>query len=153
MSRGSLAARLKQLRTEKDVTTVVVAKAIGVTPSYITLLENGDRDNPSARVLNRIARYFSVHPAWLETGEVPRGTDLPSPPSNPMPDELGRRLDEIETTIMIDSDRENERLNAVFQYVVDTLKVAVDAPGELTPRQKRALLRFVREFASPAEPR
>ncbi|MBU5669575.1 helix-turn-helix transcriptional regulator [Peptoniphilus sp. MSJ-1] len=51
--------RLKQLRLEKGMSQSELSKAVGVSPKYISFLENGER-TPSLRIAKRIADFFRV---------------------------------------------------------------------------------------------
>lgn len=49
--------KLKTLRQKRNMSQNDLAIAIGVTPKYISFIENGQR-NPSLTVANRIAKVF-----------------------------------------------------------------------------------------------
>lgn len=53
---------LKSERNKKKLSLEKVAKAIGVSASYIHRLENGDRKNPSIAVLEQLCEFFSLNP-------------------------------------------------------------------------------------------
>ena len=55
---GVCVNKLKELRLEKEVSQNNMAIAIGVTPKYISFLENGER-TPSLNVAKKIADYFN----------------------------------------------------------------------------------------------
>ncbi len=59
-----LAARLKSLRTQKGLTQLQAANAIGVTRSVISLYENEMRQ-PSPDVIISLARLYNVTTDYL----------------------------------------------------------------------------------------
>lgn len=69
--------RVKELRERLNLSQGLLGERAGVDPSYISLLENGKRDNPGVESLQRLARALGTSVAYL-IGE----TDDPSPPAN-----------------------------------------------------------------------
>jgi transcriptional regulator with XRE-family HTH domain len=59
MSRKRVGMKLKQLRTQRGVTQVTLAKKVRVTQAYIALLEKG-RENPTLDVLEKLAKALTV---------------------------------------------------------------------------------------------
>jgi len=73
--------RFKILRRELNINQSQLAKLLGVTPGYISKLEQG-LYIPSRRLILSICRVFNVLPGWLLTGEGEKydridGTVLP----------------------------------------------------------------------------
>lgn len=60
MSPKRLRQVIKKLRMEKGLSQKALAKRIGVTDAYITMLETGVRKNPSLAVLRRLAKALGV---------------------------------------------------------------------------------------------
>jgi len=60
--------RLKILRKELNINQSQLAKLLGVTPGYISKLEQG-LYSPSDQLILSISRAFNVLPGWLRTGE------------------------------------------------------------------------------------
>lgn len=56
----SLDKNIKKLRTRKSLSQRELAKRANIAPSYIALLETGDRENPSLNILVSIARALEV---------------------------------------------------------------------------------------------
>lgn len=56
---------IKTLRQEKGLSQKALAKEVGVTDAYITMLESGKRKNPSLAVLQRLAKALGVPVAEL----------------------------------------------------------------------------------------
>ena len=59
---------LRQLRRRKGVTQKDLARAIGVSPAYLSALEHGKKGKPSFDLLQRIAGYFNI--IWDEADEL-----------------------------------------------------------------------------------
>ena len=51
---------IKSLRIERGLTQAQVAQKVGVTKNYITMLERGDRKNPSLDIVKKIAKALGV---------------------------------------------------------------------------------------------
>jgi len=64
MSAKRLGIKLKQLRMQRRLTQVAVAKKVRVTQAYIALLEKG-KQNPTLDVLERLAKALKVTVAEL----------------------------------------------------------------------------------------
>ncbi|MUO81385.1 helix-turn-helix domain-containing protein [Agrobacterium vitis] len=59
---------VRGLRERKGVSQKDMAKAIGVTPAYLSALEHGRRGKPSFDLLQRIAGYFNI--IWDEADDL-----------------------------------------------------------------------------------
>jgi transcriptional regulator with XRE-family HTH domain len=55
----SIGKKIQKLRKEKDISQVKMAEKIGVTPTYVGFIEQGQR-NPSIATLDKIARVLGV---------------------------------------------------------------------------------------------
>ena len=62
--------RLRELRAERGVTQADMAGALGVTPGYLSALENGHRGRPTFALVQRAAQYLNV--IWDEADELSR---------------------------------------------------------------------------------
>lgn len=60
MSPKRLSEVIKTLRTQRGLTQAQVARKAGVTKNYITMLERGERKNPSLDIMKKIARALGV---------------------------------------------------------------------------------------------
>ena len=67
--------KLKNLRTDKDMTQAVLAKKLNLTKSVISAYEN-DLRLPSYDVLIQIAKIFRVSTDYLLGLDSPSGVDL-----------------------------------------------------------------------------
>ena len=64
---------LKNLRGSR-YTQDEVARAIGITPAYLNMLETGKHDNPSLEVLLKLIKFYSLpygHPEKISLKKVP----------------------------------------------------------------------------------
>ena len=64
---GTIAERIKQIRTDRGMTQGQLADAVGVSQSSIGNIESGVRKRP--RELLSIAQALGVSAEWLESGE------------------------------------------------------------------------------------
>lgn len=76
---STLAARLKWLRAQVNLTQAEFAALCSVTKSYVSRLESGQRPSPSANLLQTCAAALGVPAAWLARGTGP----LPTPALRP----------------------------------------------------------------------
>lgn len=56
--------RLRQLREERDLTTLQLMKNTGISDATISRYETGKRD-PNLKLVIRLADYFNVSLEWL----------------------------------------------------------------------------------------
>lgn len=59
---------IRRLRAERGVTQRQMAKAIGVSPAYLSALEHGNRSEPSWEFVQRVIGYFNI--IWDEAEEL-----------------------------------------------------------------------------------
>lgn len=59
---------LRRLRAERGVTQREMARAIGVSPAYLSALEHGNRSEPSWEFIQRVIGYFNI--IWDEAEEL-----------------------------------------------------------------------------------
>jgi len=57
--------RIKQLREEKNITTIALAEIIGVERTSISKWETGARSNPTSTPLKKLSEYFGVSMDYL----------------------------------------------------------------------------------------
>lgn len=69
--------RVRDLRAERGVTLTEMARAIGVTPTYLSALETGKRGKPTWALTQRIIAYFNV--IWDEAEDLQRLAELSQP--------------------------------------------------------------------------
>lgn len=54
----------------REIEHAVVAEAVGVTPSAVSQWESGEK-RPSRDNVPKVAKFYGVRAAWLESGELP----------------------------------------------------------------------------------
>ncbi len=52
--------RLRALRAERGVAMKDMAKALGVSPAYLSALEHGHRGRPNRRFVHQVCQYFGI---------------------------------------------------------------------------------------------
>ncbi len=89
--------KMRRLRTERNVTLKDMAKAIGVSPAYLSALEHGKRGRPGWHLIQRILSYLNI--IWDEAEDVVRLARVSHPRIaidtsglNPKATELANRL-------------------------------------------------------------
>jgi len=60
MGKNVLGEELRRLRIEKGATLREVEKATDISNAYLSQLENGKAEQPSPRVLHKLAEYYRV---------------------------------------------------------------------------------------------
>ncbi|MDF2370812.1 MAG: helix-turn-helix domain-containing protein [Rhizobiaceae bacterium] len=68
---------IRRLRAERGITQKHMAKAIGISPAYLSALEHGHRGQPSWDLLQRIIGFFNV--IWDDAEELQRLAALSHP--------------------------------------------------------------------------
>lgn len=68
---------LRKLRADRSVTQRQMARAIGVSPAYLSALEHGKRSEPSWEFVQRVIGYFNI--IWDEAEELQRLAGLSRP--------------------------------------------------------------------------
>lgn len=66
--------RIREIRRDSSLTMKEFAARIGVSPSYISMIESPEKHpsrdlQPSEKVLKNVEREFAVNPGWLRGGE------------------------------------------------------------------------------------
>lgn len=72
-----LGLHLRKLRSERGITQQQMATGIGVSPAYLSSLENGKRGRPSWALLQRMVGYLGV--IWDEADALQRAASLSDP--------------------------------------------------------------------------
>lgn len=60
--------RIRELRRRKGVTQMEMALELGVSPAWLSALENGRRGRPNWQFVQRIIGYFNI--IWDEADEL-----------------------------------------------------------------------------------
>jgi transcriptional regulator with XRE-family HTH domain len=53
-----MASKMRKVRKEKNLNLYEAAEICGVTPQYLSELERGIKDNPSAKMLSKIIKVY-----------------------------------------------------------------------------------------------
>ncbi|MGU3496468.1 helix-turn-helix domain-containing protein [Xanthobacteraceae bacterium A53D] len=69
--------RVRDLRAARGATLTEMATAIGVSPTYLSALENGKRGKPTYAMVQRIIAYFNV--IWDEAEDLQRLSQVSHP--------------------------------------------------------------------------
>lgn len=78
---GALGDRVRKRRKALGMTAKAVAKAAGVSTSYISQVERGHQEDPSLPTLRRLADALSMDLHTLLGGQAPAGDGPPIPAS------------------------------------------------------------------------
>jgi transcriptional regulator with XRE-family HTH domain len=70
-------AAVRKIREEKGITQKAMAKALGVSPAYLSALENGKRGKPGFDFLQRVAGYLNI--IWDEADDLFRTAAISHP--------------------------------------------------------------------------
>ena len=69
--------KLRAMRAERGVQLKAMARALGVTPAYLSALEHGQRGRPNRYFVRRVCAYFNI--IWDDAEELQRLADLSHP--------------------------------------------------------------------------
>ena len=89
--------RVRALREERGWSQEQLARLAGVPGSWLSMVELGVSDQPSAESLSRLADAFGISVHTLATGEVVPGGAEPPPGAVRLPAELANELRDIIT--------------------------------------------------------
>lgn len=67
---------LRELREKRGLSLNETAKQMGLTPSYLSLLENGKRQNPGTDVIEKILAFYEITVDTILHGSVENVVDL-----------------------------------------------------------------------------
>jgi len=102
-----LGEELRRLRIEKGVTLREVEKETDVSNAYVSQLENGKAEQPSPRVLHKLAGYYKV-----PYNRLMEAAGYIQPPQNGQPAGAGS----VQAALMASDLTENEE-NTVAQFI------------------------------------
>ena len=69
---NDFSGRLKSLRRDANFTQPALSRVLGISTSYINLLETGTRSNPTIETIDRVCAFFGVRREWLLDGVQPK---------------------------------------------------------------------------------
>jgi transcriptional regulator with XRE-family HTH domain len=70
-------AAVRKIRKQRGLTQKAMAQALGVSPAYLSALENGRRGRPGFDFLQRVAGYLNI--IWDEADDLFREAALSHP--------------------------------------------------------------------------
>lgn len=124
--------KLRNLRKKQGFTIREVADRSGVSPSYISQLENGQRGVPSPEVLHKLSEGLNTSYAILmqEAGYLEPATDFEPPPQVPINLRRFLRENELEYDGMLLSAEDKEWLERVMSALFWKAKREQDRPDK-----------------------
>lgn len=109
--------KLRQLRAARKMTLKDLAKALHVTPAYLSALENGKRGKPSKGLVHQVSAALGI--IWDDAEELARLAALSDPRPRVDTSGLSAKATEIANRLAMDigrlSDAELDRLMEVLK--------------------------------------
>ena len=109
--------KLRQLRAARKMTLKDLAKALHVTPAYLSALENGKRGKPSKGLVHQVSAALGI--IWDDAEELARLAALSDPRPRVDTSGLSAKATEVANRLATDigrlSDAELERLLEVLK--------------------------------------
>lgn len=117
--------KLRQLRAARSMTLKDLAKALHVTPAYLSALENGKRGKPSKGLVHQVSAALGI--IWDDAEELARLAALSDPRPRVDTSGLSAKATEVANRLSTDiarlSDAELDRLMEVLKTPAPKLKV------------------------------
>ncbi|WND03705.1 helix-turn-helix transcriptional regulator [Temperatibacter marinus] len=60
--------KMRELRAHKNVSQAIMARALDVSPAYVSALEHGKRGKPSFSFIQKVIQYFDL--IWDDAEEI-----------------------------------------------------------------------------------
>lgn len=109
--------KLRQLRAARNMTLKDLAKALHVTPAYLSALENGKRGKPSKGLVHQVSAALGI--IWDDAEELARLAALSDPRPRVDTSGLSAKATEVANRLAADiarlSDAELDRLMEVLK--------------------------------------
>lgn len=121
--------KLRQLRAARGMTLKDLAKALHVTPAYLSALENGRRGKPSKGLVHQVSAALGI--IWDDAEELARLAALSDPRPRVDTSGLSSKATEVANRLATDIARLSD---AELDRLMDVLKTPARAP---TPKTKR----------------
>jgi len=116
--------KLRQLRAARKMTLKDLAKALHVTPAYLSALENGKRGKPSKGLVHQVSAALGI--IWDDAEELARLAALSDPRPRVDTSGLSAKATEVANRLAVDigrlSDAELDRLLDVLKTPVPKAK-------------------------------
>lgn len=106
---------IKKLRTEKGLTSKQLAELTNLTPAYLSMLENGKRNNPSTEILQSIASALNIPMSTFFDSEE-KITNKDSLTSDNIIDEDIRRIERARTKM---TPKDKEKMMKILRSAFD----------------------------------
>ncbi|MGE0094625.1 MAG: helix-turn-helix transcriptional regulator [Alphaproteobacteria bacterium] len=117
--------KLRQLRAARNMTLKDLAKALHVTPAYLSALENGKRGKPSKGLVHQVSAALGI--IWDDAEELARLAALSDPRPRVDTSGLSAKATEVANRLAADiarlSDAELDRLMEVLKTPASKPKV------------------------------
>jgi transcriptional regulator with XRE-family HTH domain len=118
---------LKQLRKKKGLTIKKLAELAGLSPSYLSRIERGERNIPNARFLKKLASPLNLTPQQMMIAAGYLNNDEPDKPS------------------LYKEREEDSGASSSWQEIIKdpTLQEALEEIGPLNEDEKEGLLLYL----------
>lgn len=126
---------LRRLRAERGVTQRQMAKAMGVSPAYLSALEHGRRSEPSWEFIQRAIGYFNI--IWDEAEELQRLGSLSRPKVTIDTSGLSPKATEIANRLAALIVHLDERTLEEIGNLLETAKLATGSAGTSKTMRRR----------------
>jgi len=115
--------KLRQLRAARKMTLKDLAKALHVTPAYLSALENGKRGKPSKGLVHQVSAALGI--IWDDAEELARLAALSDPRPRVDTSGLSAKATEVANRLAVDIGRLSE---AELDRLMDVLKTPAPNP-------------------------
>ena len=115
--------KLRQLRAARKMTLKDLAKALHVTPAYLSALENGKRGKPSKGLVHQVSAALGI--IWDEAEELARLAALSDPRPRVDTSGLSAKATEVANRLAVDIGRLSD---AELDRLMDVLKTPAPNP-------------------------
>ena len=115
--------RLRQLRAARNMTLKDLARALHVTPAYLSALENGKRGKPSKGLVHQVSAALGI--IWDDAEELARLAALSDPRPRVDTSGLSAKATEVANRLAVDIGRLSD---AELDRLMDVLKTPAPNP-------------------------
>ena len=115
--------RLRQLRAARNMTLKDLAKALHVTPAYLSALENGKRGKPSKGLVHQVSAALGI--IWDDAEELARLAALSDPRPRVDTSGLSAKATEVANRLAADIARLSD---AELDQLMEVLKTPAPKP-------------------------
>lgn len=133
----TLGRRLQDARRDAELTAAQLAEVVGITPAYLSRLEN-DKAEPSRTLLLALEHVLVVSETWLVTGSGPRSPTAGRGASYETPDRLARHVRMVTDIHTSGSEEAIDKLEfALLLLSPEKKERATGTDGEPGPSRRR----------------